>query len=231
MRQKIASITQMLRLPSVCVLCQHTHQQPYAVCDVCASLFKKIESCCSYCALPLPNEQFLVCGHCSKEKPSFDKVITSYRFDEPLRTLVHEFKYHEALYLRPFLVQLLLEAMPQFTRTPQCLVPVPLHPSRLRQRGFNQAAELAKLLAKKLNIPCELNLCQKLLNTPTQAHLNRQQRQKNLQRAFQSHSTDYTCITLIDDLLTTGSTANELARLFKQQGVTYVDIWCCARAI
>jgi ComF family protein len=231
MRQKIIRITQRLRLPSVCVICQQYHREPFAVCGLCTSLFKPIGPSCRYCALPLPDEKFLVCGFCSKERPAFDCTITAYRFEEPLRTLLHEFKYHEALYLRTLLAKLMLDALPQLATSTQCLVPVPLHPKRLRQRGFNQAAELAKLLARKLKIPCELNLCKKVIHTVPQVSLNSKQREQNLRHAFQSKPTHYQHITLVDDLMTTGSTASELARALKQQGVGRVDFWCCGRAI
>lgn len=228
-RQKIASITQLLRLPSVCVLCQQYHRGSFAVCQHCNDLFKRIDNACYYCALPLPDAKFLVCGDCSKKKPAIDHTITGYSFEEPLRTLVHEFKYHDAFYLRTFLAKLMLDALSEKIVTTQCLVPVPLHPKRLQQRGFNQAAELAKLLAKQLNIPCELALCKKIIHTPPQANLSGKQRRKNLHQAFQVKTNSYHHITLVDDLLTTGSTVNELASIFKQQGVIQVDVWCCAR--
>lgn len=230
MRQKIASITQLLRLPSVCVLCSQYHRSPYALCQACSLLCKPINVACQYCALPLPDQKFLVCGRCSKQKPAFDSTTAAYRFEEPLRTLLHQFKYHEALYLRTFLVQLILDSLANKTITTQCLIPVPLHPKRLRQRGFNQAAELSKLLAKHLNIPCELNLCKKIVHTVPQVSLSGKQRRRNLHHAFQAKSTNYQHITVVDDLMTTGSTANELASLLKRQGVARVDVWCCARA-
>lgn len=221
----------MLRLPSVCVLCHQYQRKRFAVCQSCSSLLQQIGPACSYCALPLADDKFLVCGLCTKEKPAFDSTMTSYRFEEPLRTLLHEFKYQEALYLRTFLVKLMLDALPSQATQTQCLIPVPLHPKRLRQRGFNQAAELSKLLAKHLKIPCELTLCKKIINTSPQVSLNGKQRRGNLHQAFQSKPTSYQHVTLVDDLLTTGSTANELARVLKQQGVARVDLWCCARAV
>jgi ComF family protein len=229
-RQKMANITQLLRLPSICVLCQQYHRGSLAVCSSCSDLFKRVNHACHYCAFPLPDAKFLVCGCCAKKKPAFDHTITAYYFEEPLRTLLHEFKYHDAFYLRSFLVKLMLDALPENAIPTQCLVPVPLHPQRLQQRGFNQAAELAKLLAKQLKVPCELHLCKKMTHTPPQANLSGQQRRKNLHQAFQAKVNNYSHITLVDDLLTTGSTMNELATVFKRQGITTVNVWCCARA-
>lgn len=231
MRQKIASITQMLRLPSVCVLCDQYHYQPIAVCNQCTHLLERLGPACHYCAFPLPDDIVLICGNCAKEKPAFDHTYTAYLFKEPLRTLLHEFKYHEAFYLTSFLAKLMLQAVPKGKLETQCLIPVPLHPKRLKQRGFNQAVLLCKNLAKALKIPYELSLCKKIIHTEPQVCLNREQRKQNLTAAFQSRQTHYQHITLIDDLLTTGSTAQELANLFKAQGVKRVDVWCCARAI
>ena len=106
-----------------------------------------------------------------------------------------------------------------------------MHPKRLKQRGFNQAAILTKLLARKLNIPYDLTSCQKIINTEPQASLDGEQRQKNLRKAFRCKPLPYEHVTLIDDLLTTGCTANELALTLKKTGVKRVDIWCCARTI
>jgi len=106
-----------------------------------------------------------------------------------------------------------------------------MHPKRLKQRGFNQAAVLTQSLGKKLNLPYRLNSCQKIINTAPQARLNGEQRQTNLKQAFIAEKLPYQHVMLVDDLLTTGSTANELALTLKKVGVQRVDIWCCARAV
>nr|WP_238583755.1 ComF family protein [Legionella jamestowniensis] len=230
MHRKRNSITQLLRLPSACVICHKYHREACAVCQECLSLFQPLGPACQYCAFPLFDDSYLVCGRCLKQKPAFDKTLVIYRFEEPLRTLLHEYKYNGALYLRKLFVKLMMDALPSEGLHTQCLIPVPLHYKRLRERGFNQAAEFSKRLASILNLPCELNLCRKVLHTPAQMGLNSEKRRHNLHRAFQIKQPSYQHITLIDDLLTTGSTVNELAKLFKQQGVTRVDVWCCARA-
>lgn len=106
-----------------------------------------------------------------------------------------------------------------------------MHPKRLKLRGFNQAAVLTQTLSKKLQIPYDLTSCQKIINTAPQASLDGEQRQKNLRHAFKVTQIPYEHVALIDDLLTTGCTANELARTLKKSGVRQVDIWCCARTV
>lgn len=231
MRQKIASIAQLFCLPSLCFLCKQYHQSQAAVCKKCTELLVPLGPACSFCALPLPDANFLVCGQCCKKKPYLDQATAAYRFEEPLRTLVHEFKYHQGLYLCSFLATLMLQAKPAALAQTQCLLPVPMHPKRLRHRGFNQAAVLANYLGELLTLPCDLSFCEKIINTTPQAALNGKERQQNLRGSFAVKTARYQHVTLIDDLLTTGSTANELARVLKKTGVAHVDVWCCARTV
>lgn len=229
MRLKLSSIPQLLSPPSICALCNQYQHHSLTVCPSCFEYFTPLGFACQYCAQPLPEDCFLCCGSCIRQKPHFDCVRTSFRFEEPLRTLLHEFKYHSGLYLSRFLTQLMLSAQSKPFET-ECLLPVPMHPQRLRQRGYNQAAVLATRLARMLRYPVDLSSCTKIINTASQADLSRKNRKKNLRNSFIVHALPYKRITIVDDLLTTGSTANELARVLKKQGAEYVDIWCVARA-
>ena len=129
-----------------------------------------------------------------------------------------------------FLASILITAIPEEALKTECLIPVPMHPKRLQQRGFNQAAELVKHLSRAFKIPYALSHCKKIINTAPQAELTAAERRKNLRDAFHARPLPYQHVTLVDDLLTTGSTVNELAKTLKQLGVTRVDVWCCARA-
>jgi len=151
-------------------------------------------------------------------------VFASYRFEEPLRTLLHDFKYRESLHLAKFLSSIMGEIPPT-----ECLIPVPSHKKRLRQRGFNHAVILAQHLAKKIQRPYLTSHIQKIIDTPSQAKLDASERRRNLQNAFKIKALPYQHVTLIDDLITTGSTANELALQLKAQGVARVDLWCIAK--
>lgn len=230
MRHKVTSISQRIRLPAICILCNQYHQGLVAVCHACIELLSPIGTSCLHCALPLPETSFLVCGQCCKKKPTFDNTFSAYHFEEPLRSLLHEFKYHEGLYLSSFLATLILKALTPKALITECLIPVPLHPARLKQRGFNHAAELVKYLSRVLKIPCALSHCRKIINTAPQAELSAPDRRNNLCGAFYAKPLPYQHVTLVDDLLTTGSTVNELAKTLKEQGVHQVDVWTCARA-
>jgi ComF family protein len=228
-RQKLWTITQKCRLPKLCVLCNQYHKGSFAACTTCIQWLPKLNIPCQQCAYPLPDTHFLTCGHCIKNPPHFDRTYIAYPFVEPLRGLLHQFKYHQALYLTSLLCHLMQQTL---TTTPaQCLIPVPLHPKRLRARGYNQAQLLGRTLAKHLNLPFEYKKCRKIINTAPQASLNGMERQKNIQNAFEVTSMPYEHVILIDDLLTTGATANELACTLKNIGVKRVDLWCCARTV
>jgi ComF family protein len=186
---------------------------------------------CTQCGFPLSDNTYLICGYCIKNPPSFDSATIAYRFEEPLRSLLHRFKYREGLYLGSFLSQLIINAWQKQPTQPQCLIPVPMHPKKLKIRGFNQAAVLTRLFAKQLKIPYDLISCQKKINTQPQALLDGKKRTQNIKGAFSIKKIPYTHIALIDDLLTTGSTANELAQTLKKSGIETVELWCCARTV
>jgi ComF family protein len=125
---------------------------------------------------------------------------------------------------------LLAESLPD-TEKPDCLIPVPLHKTRYWQRGFNQSLEIARVVAKQRNIALRYDICQRHRATQQQTQLTAKQRRSNVKNAFALiRPVPFQHIVLIDDVMTTGSTVNELARLFKQAGVPRVDVWVCARA-
>jgi ComF family protein len=230
MQRKVSSISQLLRVPSLCLLCKQYHDVSLAVCDACIEYFSTLEHKCRYCSFPLPDSNYAICGACAVKNPAFDKVITTYRFEEPLRTLLHEFKYEEGLYLLKVIAKLMLNAFTETDAETECLIPVPMHPKRIRARGFNQSVELAKYLSKIIHRPYDVNLCTKIKNTPPLASMDAKARKKNIKNTFHCKPSSYQHVTLVDDLLTTGSTANELSATLKKSGISKVTVWCCARA-
>lgn len=217
------------RLSAICRLCGQYHKERHAICHPCTQLLEPLGPACYSCAVPLPAQDPLRCGACSVQRPHLDRVITAHRFTEPLRTLIHAFKYESALYLTSLLTELMWSAK-EVDYTTDCLIPIPLHHLRLKDRGFNQAAVLASQLSQKLQKPYDLYRCDKVIATLPQAGLSAKERQTNLKQAFRVSPLPYQHVTLIDDLFTTGSTANEVAKTLKQRGVERVDLWCCARA-
>lgn len=224
----IPHLLRFLRLKTPCALCRCLHDGPYAVCSFCEAMLPRLGPACTHCATPLANTKQRLCSPCSKKKPALDQVFATYRFEEPLRTLLHDFKYRESLHLTQFLTSIMSNNSNQITQT-ECLIPVPSHKKRLKQRGFNHAVLLAQHLAKTIQRPCLTSHIQKIIDTPSQAKLDAPERRRNLQQAFRIKPVPYQHVTLVDDLITTGSTANELAAALKAEGVTRVDLWCIAK--
>lgn len=126
---------------------------------------------------------------------------------------------------------LLAEHLQKTAEKPDCILPVPLHKARYRQRGFNQAIEIARTVSKELHIPLDLNTCLRHRDTPHQTELSAKQRRKNLKNAFSIiKPIQARHIAILDDVMTTGTTVHELAAVLKKAGVSRVDVWVCARA-
>lgn len=217
------------RLPSICILCNQYHHEKQTICSECQKFLIKINNPCSSCASQLLNVYEKICNSCQIKKPYVDEVFTAYLYEEPLKTLLHDFKYKKCLYIAPLLTKLMLDVQINKEKI-KYLLPIPIHPQKLRERGFNQAAILTINLAKKLNLPYDLTICKKIINTPSQASLKASDRKQNLKNAFKAQAIKHKEITLVDDLLTTGNTANEIAKTLKKLGATKVNLWCCARA-
>lgn len=153
-----------------------------------------------------------------------------YRY--PVDRMIKKLKYQARLdtvhcLSRPLIERIALEGVD----LPDCLVPVPLHSSRRRSRGFNQAGEIARALARRLHLPVDDRLAQRHKATRQQFELRPEQRISNVDGAFSlTKSISYDRIAIVDDILTTGATANELARLLKRHGADCVQVWCLARA-
>ena len=226
---KINSIPHLLRLKTPCALCRRLHKGKFPVCTFCQNTLIPLGPACTHCATPLFETKSHICGHCIKKKPALDHVFAAYRFEEPLRTLLHDFKYREHLHLDKFLISLMQKSHAAEPYLTECLMPVPSHKKRLQKRGFNHTVILAKHLAKHIQRPCLTSHIKKIVDTPSQARLDAPARHRNIQNTFQIKALPYKHITLIDDLITTGSTANELALQLKAQGVRRVDLWCIAK--
>jgi ComF family protein len=229
--QSIGHFLKKLHPPGSCMLCQQSHAGRWAVCRDCLNRLSQINNGCQRCAHPLPDQYPGLCGQCIQSPPAFDRVRVHYLFQEPLRQLIHRYKYQQQLILGPVLAQLIQASLTDLETKPDCLIPVPLHPKRLRERGFNQAAYLAGFVGKALQIPVNWRACKKIINTEPQAELDKTERAENLKNAFLLKPVKAQRVALIDDILTTGQTANQLAKLLKSQGVGQVDVWCCARAV
>ena len=156
---------------------------------------------CPQCGLSTQGD---ICGKYLKQPPHFDATHALFAYGYPVDALLQHYKYNNALYLSQTFAQLLSEKMQD--KDIDVIIAMPLHPSRIKERGFNQSLELAKIIAKQHNIRFDSNSCHRIKNTPPQASLPLKSRLKNMQGAFacnQSFSGKH--IALIDDVMTTGS--------------------------
>jgi ComF family protein len=218
-----------------CLLCDETADGALAICTSCEAELPWLGGHCQVCALPLPSHG-LVCGACLKKPPSFSKVEVPWRYAFPIDSLITRFK-HQARWplgrlLGELLSQHLVHAFDEGLPRPDLLLPVPLASRRQRQRGFNQAAMLGQWLSTALQLPRQDAWLQRVLDTPAQQQLDAATRKRNLRKAFALASESAVAglhIALVDDVLTTGATAESLARLLNKAGAARVDVYCLAR--
>lgn len=145
--------------------------------------------------------------------------------------LIHELKYRERLILVDYLADALARRV---ALRPDRLVALPLHPARLRERGFNQSLLLARRISRRLGIPLLPDLCERVRNTPPQSGLPWKERDKNMRGAFICASGDSIKgkhVAIVDDVMTTGASTGELARMLKQAGASEVSVWVIARTM
>lgn len=187
---------------------------------------------CARCAAPLPEESDGLCGGCLKRAPPWSAAFAPLRYDEPLDRLIKRFKFNAGLSDGRLLTRLFIDALVERDEPPPALIlPVPLHRSRLRERGFNQSRELARPIAEALGVALADELCRRIRPTAVQSHLPAKERRANVRGAFAlGGELPAKHIAVVDDVLTTGHTAAEITRLLRDAGAERVEIWTLARA-
>lgn len=215
-----------------CVLCQQRlHQFDLDFCPACNHDLPRILHGCCQCGASLESEHAAYCGDCALNPPAYDRVIPVFAYVSPIKDLIARFKFHGQLSLAPVFATAMLQHIDVLNNDIEALLPVPLHVARLRQRGFNQAIEITKPLARSGHKPMLIDHIVRTRNTLPQPGLKANERQNNLRSAFECRKPlNYKSIAIIDDVMTTGSTAHALAQLLKSHGVKHVELWCIARA-
>lgn len=217
-------------LPWRCLLCGGQGADGMDLCKPCAKEMPRNRSCCARCALPLPVPA-LACGQCLRREPPWDAAWAPFRYGWPLDRLETRFKFGDDLAAGRTLAALWRDE-PTPPEPPGLIVPVPLHRSRLRQRGYNQALELARPLAASLSIPLGHDVLVRTRDTSAQTELDRAARRRNVRGAFHLREDvvlpDH--VAVFDDVMTTGATLAECTRVLKRAGVRRVDAWALARA-
>ncbi len=220
--------------PTRCLACGEPGGEAWDLCPACAAALPWTGAVCMRCALPLPapvsGAPAPVCGACLGSPPPLDAVHAACLYRPPLDRLLPRFKFHEDLAAGRLLSQLMVEAFAALPR-PDALVPVPLHRARLRRRGYDQALELAKPLARALRIPLRADALWRVRATAPQSERDAVARRRNVRRAFavRADAALPAHVVLVDDVMTTGATLHAAAHALRRAGVARVDAWVCAR--
>lgn len=216
-------------LPHDCLLCGAPSGKE-TLCPAChADLPWHDAPQCPACALPTATAT--LCGHCLQKSPAFDRTVAAFSYAFPLDALIQALKYsHQLTALTPLAVALSQKA--QAAPRPDILIAMPLHPLRLRERGFNQALELAKIVSQTLDLPLPMDGAKRIRATAPQVGLPWKERIGNLRGAF-SCSLDLhgKHVAILDDVMTTGASLHELALALRRQGAREISAWVVARTI
>ena len=217
-------------LPAHCVLCGMVTRASTGLCLLCAERMLRRGPACPRCGRALQSER--ICGSCQKSPPWYDEVIYAAEYGGAAGQLIREFKFGHKLYVGPALASLLLQRLGSVEQmNTDVIAPVPLHATRIRQRGYNQSAELAAYLSRHLHVSLQSSLLIRTRATAPQTSLAEKQRRKNVRHAFKlNQDVRGKNLAIVDDVMTTGSTANEIARVLKKAGAAKVSVWVVARA-
>jgi len=215
-----------------CRLCRAPALAELALCRTCLDSLPHLRHACPRCALPLdegtPPDS--LCGECLADPPAFDQARVALRYRQPVNDLVSGFKYHQRLSDGRLVAQLLARHVQQQAPDIELLLPMPLHPGRLRERGYNQAAELARVLSSASRIDWNSHLLKRTREASSQREANKRDRLRNVRSAFECAAESLPKrVAIIDDVITTGATARAAAASVKKAGADWVEIWAVAR--
>ena len=220
---------QTLIFPPRCRLCGDPAAAAFRLCRACERELPWHTAGCLQCAHP--GMTAARCGRCQRKPPAFDATTALFHYQPPVDYLLKRLKFASELAIAPLLAGLLAERIASRTEAlPEALLAIPLHRTRLCERGFNQAGLLATRLGARLALPVAQRLCVRRRATQPQSLLSPTARRLNLRNAFAIQGTPAAHVAIVDDVMTTGHTAGELARALKQAGAERVEVWVIARA-
>lgn len=216
--------------PQPCLLCANTNGGEFGLCAGCEiDLPRQENNHCPQCGLHSYNKQ--LCGACIASPPDFDTTHAAFIYQYPVSQLLQQYKYNQQLALAETFAHTLMQRInPQ--QLPDLIIPMPLHPQRLQERGFNQSLEIARIIAKPFNLAIDYQSCQRVKLSPPQASLPLKERVRNMKGAFDcSRDLSGLSIALVDDVMTTGASLNALAKAVKTKGAAHVECWVIARTL
>lgn len=221
-------------LPTRCLWCGLNSDNTLALCKECQHHLAQPSFSCPYCALTINRPINTTCGSCVTSPNDFYKIIAPFTYANPISHFITRLKFHGHLALAELLGQLLAQAIEKQgikeQAMPDMIVPIPLHKTRYRERGYNQALEIAKPIARHFDLPLVTNLIRRVRLTSPQSELDAKTRQINIKNAFKvEKKLQSRYVVLVDDVVTTGNTVNEVSRCLLESGVERIDVWAMAR--
>lgn len=223
-------------MPKACLLCLRSTHEAHHLCVACAKELPILTHSCVKCAqfLNKIDMNITLCGQCLVKTPAFHRVYVTYAYRFPIPRLIAGLKFDGKLSHARMLSQLMLHDITnkwyRTTPLPELILPMPLHRQRLKERGFNQAVEIARPISRALKIPLDTQGIARKKATQPQSSLPAKERRQNVAHAFRAkHRYDGLHLAVVDDVMTTGQTVSALATLLKKQGAKRIDVWCAAR--
>ena len=233
-RQVYGTVSNLVHrlFPVTCYLCLDPGQRPALdLCADCEADFPRNAPACLICAAPMSGSD-AICRRCRRRGRAFDLAWAPYRYEFPLPELIHRMKYRGALPVTRILGSLLGRRLAERGHPGvDALVPVPLSARREHRRGYNQAREIAAFAAHELGLPVHDRLARRIRETAEQTGLAAGARKRNLRGAFTIEAGDVPSrVAIVDDVLTTGATAESLALVLRRAGCRHIEVWAVARA-
>jgi ComF family protein len=219
--------------PRRCLTCLDRIGNGKDFCPGCERSLPYLVAACPLCAAPLEAPGDLPCGRCLQKPPPFERAIALFRYQDPVARLIQDLKYNGRLHLARTLGEMLAErlAAPPGRILPERVLPVPLHRARLRRRGYNQALELARPVARRLGLTLDYRTLTRVRDTAPQTELPFEQRARNVRKAFAARAgLNGARVALVDDVMTSGHTAAAAAQALRKAGAASVELWVVARA-
>lgn len=230
LQRALTRLVDLILAPGLCLACGCELYTPESLCTSCRVRLERVPSPCAACGQPNPVAGFL-CPKCLLDPPRWQQMVAPLQYRGLVRDYLLQFKFDEALFLGKTLCRECLPAFRSTAPSPEALLPVPLHRQRLFERGYNQAEEIARHLSGALGIRLDRRALTRRRPTPSQSGLSAAQRASNVHGAFAYDSRQaYRHVAIVDDIVTTGSTVDEITRVLHRGGVEFVEVWALARA-
>lgn len=232
----LSRLTRLL-IPAPCLLCRVPTLLPDGLCPQCDAIWGDPRPAhrCTVCAIGM-SEPGGICADCLRQPRPFERTLAGVDYDASARVLIHRLKFQRDTSVMAALIRPMMAAIERYRTDlsdtvdwPDGLVPMPIHARRRRERGFNQARLIADELGRRLGVPVYGHVAQRVTMSDPQSKLDAAERRKRLRGAFVADGALPAHVAIVDDVMTTGSTADSLARVLKKAGVTRVTVWVLAR--